>query len=682
MMTAASSVNNAGTPTYTTDSIIGDYNTLMEGTPTQQLKKYLEPYSKDEIVNLLMSLATNDDHICQALLNKIKSDKKWCKLFVHGLAFSTKKETLESHYQKFGKVKEAVVLVDKKGNSKGFGFVTFENAKSALEAAKDPKKRIDNRVTHCNLAFKGNPKKFAMQSGVTPTTLSPKQRENANDRRLFVHSLAWKTNDESLAEVFREYGELQEAVVIRDKKTQKSKGYGFVTFRYSESASQALMEPNKKIDGRQTHCNYACERGNIAGLDTGTLNSPNSMSSPNAMNNASSSHLQNEASHSMTSPPHALSNNMSNLSMTSSNFPSNPPLSLNQLTNSNNLSNRLPSNTALSSSMHSSSNFGGTGIHIPSIQSMPSYQPSLNLSMSSPQRRPMNQAMITPTYAPQSSAYGANPTSNGAQPSYHGAGSQFQHTPIPHPSTLRQHDLSSPFGAATHSHPEMNLLRSLQQPTSPIPSTLPSLPMGLHSLIGRNTTPSQGGSSGFPATGPTNLVLGHSQNQTSNAHANPIVVSGIGQNMFASPMHPPATPPYTHVNAPQYNGGIPNFKPNDNAMNGGLSTIAPKKIITANTMHMNLPQLVTPTPQQQQQQQQQAAMQAQRGNANANNNNNMMLNAQPIQTQKITVNKQMKPAPLKINAVQTARHPTDEGNMSPKSQCGSDDEGEDDVRKK
>ena len=36
----------------------------------------------------------------------------------------------------YGKVKEAVVLVDKKGNSKGYGFVTFDNATAALEATK------------------------------------------------------------------------------------------------------------------------------------------------------------------------------------------------------------------------------------------------------------------------------------------------------------------------------------------------------------------------------------------------------------------------------------------------------------------------------------------------------------------------------------------------------------------
>eukprot|EP01084_Bolivina_argentea_P273894 466681_1 len=328
-------VGNNGAPQYTTDSIIGDYQVLMEGSPTQQLKKYLEPYTKDELQSLIMSLATNDEQTCQAVLAKIKTDKKWCKLFVHGLAFSTSKETLENHYKHYGKVKEAVVLVDKKGNSKGYGFVTFENAKFALEAAKDPKKRIDNRVTHCNLAFKGNPKKFAgISSGSVSTGLSPKQRENANDRRLFVHSLAWKTDDDSLAEVFRKYGELQEAVVIRDKKTGKSKGYGFVTFKYSESAQSALHEPNKKIDGRQTHCNYACERSNINSSGGGvgdSINAPNSANDSRNLTSPNSMNLQQQNSNiSMTS------NNSGHPNLTFSN-----PLALNPNLSTNSNSNSL-----------------------------------------------------------------------------------------------------------------------------------------------------------------------------------------------------------------------------------------------------------------------------------------------------------------------------------------------------
>ena len=62
-------------------------------------------------------------------------------------------------------------------------------------------------------------------------------------------------------------------------------GYGFVTFKYSEHARSALSEPTKKIDGRQTRCNYACERSNIGGSDK-CVNSPNSvanMTSPNVV---------------------------------------------------------------------------------------------------------------------------------------------------------------------------------------------------------------------------------------------------------------------------------------------------------------------------------------------------------------------------------------------------------------
>ncbi len=124
-------------------------------------------------------------------------------------------------YSKWGTVKEAVVLVDKKGNSKGYGFVTFANAKEALNAVQVEKRKIDGRVTHCNLAWIGNPKKLEGNRHINPSS-----RSDLNNRRLFVYSLAWKTDDATLREHFSQYGDIQEAVVIRDKKTQKSKGYG------------------------------------------------------------------------------------------------------------------------------------------------------------------------------------------------------------------------------------------------------------------------------------------------------------------------------------------------------------------------------------------------------------------------------------------------------------------------
>lgn len=73
-------------------------------------------------------------------------------------------------------------------------------------------------------------------------------------RKLFIRGLGWETTTEKLRQVFSAYGELDEAnsIVITDKNSGKSKGYGFVTFKHIDAAILALKEANKKIDGRMT----------------------------------------------------------------------------------------------------------------------------------------------------------------------------------------------------------------------------------------------------------------------------------------------------------------------------------------------------------------------------------------------------------------------------------------------
>ncbi|RWR97469.1 UBP1-associated protein 2C [Cinnamomum micranthum f. kanehirae] len=71
-------------------------------------------------------------------------------------------------------------------------------------------------------------------------------------RKLFIRGLGWETTTDGLRTLFSTYGDLEEAVVILDKATGKSKGYGFVTFKHIDGALLALKEPSKKIDGRIT----------------------------------------------------------------------------------------------------------------------------------------------------------------------------------------------------------------------------------------------------------------------------------------------------------------------------------------------------------------------------------------------------------------------------------------------
>lgn len=47
--------------------------------------------------------------------------------------------------------------------------------------------------------------------------------------KVFVGGLAWETQSETLHRYFQQFGEILEAVVITDKQTGRSKGYGFVS---------------------------------------------------------------------------------------------------------------------------------------------------------------------------------------------------------------------------------------------------------------------------------------------------------------------------------------------------------------------------------------------------------------------------------------------------------------------
>ncbi|XP_022982326.1 RNA-binding protein 38-like isoform X2 [Cucurbita maxima] len=75
--------------------------------------------------------------------------------------------------------------------------------------------------------------------------------------KVFVGGLAWETPTEEMRRYFEEFGDILEAVIITDKITSKSKGYGFVTFRDPESAKRACLNPNPIIDGRRANCNIA-----------------------------------------------------------------------------------------------------------------------------------------------------------------------------------------------------------------------------------------------------------------------------------------------------------------------------------------------------------------------------------------------------------------------------------------
>ena len=77
-------------------------------------------------------------------------------------------------------------------------------------------------------------------------------------KKLFVGSLSWDTNEEGLRNAFSPHGEVSEAVVISDRDTGRSRGFGFVTFEDDEAADKAIAALNgSQLDGRTIRVDVA-----------------------------------------------------------------------------------------------------------------------------------------------------------------------------------------------------------------------------------------------------------------------------------------------------------------------------------------------------------------------------------------------------------------------------------------
>ncbi|XP_021822589.1 RNA-binding protein 24-B isoform X1 [Prunus avium] len=98
------------------------------------------------------------------------------------------------------------------------------------------------------------PRQFQM---VGSNINNPGQYNDTTFTKIFVGGLAWETQRETMRRYFEQFGEILEAVVITDKNTGRSKGYGFVTFKDSEAAMRACQNPSPVIDGRRANCNLA-----------------------------------------------------------------------------------------------------------------------------------------------------------------------------------------------------------------------------------------------------------------------------------------------------------------------------------------------------------------------------------------------------------------------------------------
>lgn len=97
------------------------------------------------------------------------------------------------------------------------------------------------------------------QSQQDMSTGSPAEVPN-DPGKMFIGGLSWQTSPESLRDYFSRFGEITEAMVMKDPTTRRSRGFGFITFGDAASVDKVLAQSTHELDGKKVDPKVAFPR--------------------------------------------------------------------------------------------------------------------------------------------------------------------------------------------------------------------------------------------------------------------------------------------------------------------------------------------------------------------------------------------------------------------------------------
>ncbi|CBY32620.1 unnamed protein product [Oikopleura dioica] len=149
------------------------------------------------------------------------------KMFVGGLSRSTTTESLRTYFESFGALRDASVKIDTMTQqSRGFGFILFEDAASVDAVMATPEHILDGKK------------------------IDPKKAER-RDGKMFVGGILAETTDQTIKDYFGKYGEVEAVDRPVDKATGNYKGFCFVTFKRDGVMKTVCRDRYHEIDGKR-----------------------------------------------------------------------------------------------------------------------------------------------------------------------------------------------------------------------------------------------------------------------------------------------------------------------------------------------------------------------------------------------------------------------------------------------
>ncbi|KAL2874348.1 hypothetical protein SGCOL_010519 [Colletotrichum sp. CLE4] len=173
---------------------------------------------------------------------KNPSAKEDGKMFIGGLNWETTDQSLREYFSQFGEVVECTVMRDSStGRSRGFGFLTFKDAKT-VNIVMVKEHFLDGKI-------------------IDPKRAIPRD-EQEKTSKIFVGGVSQDTTDQEFKDYFAQFGRVVDATLMMDKDTGRPRGFGFVTFE-SEAGVDACLSTSLEIHGKPIEVKKAQPRGNL-----------------------------------------------------------------------------------------------------------------------------------------------------------------------------------------------------------------------------------------------------------------------------------------------------------------------------------------------------------------------------------------------------------------------------------